>query len=154
MAAESIYRDFATVLDEMLVDEAARRGWSDINGTSLDYLTVTEALHSGRIVISDDAAAATYREAMETRGADAPPRPAKAGSATPPRPLPSTDPAEIARELGLDKAGADLDLLRRRFAFSNHPDRVEPGLRVVAMARMQVANMLIDEAKKRRATNR
>jgi hypothetical protein len=153
MAAESVYRDFASVLDELLVDEAARRGWSGVNGASLDYLSVTEALHSGRIVISDDTAAATYREAMETHRAEGPPHAAKAA---PPRPLPSTDPAVIARELGLDAAGAraDLDLLRRRFAFSNHPDRVEPGLRVVAMARMQIANMLIDDAKKRRTASR
>lgn len=152
MAAESVHRDFATVLDELLVDEAARRGWSGVNGASLDYLSVTEALHSGGIVISDDTAAAGYRETTEMVGADAPP----AAPAAPPRPLPPTDAAAIARELGLDGAGAgaDLDLLRRRFAFSNHPDRVEPGLRVVAMARMQVANMLIDEAKKRRAAGR
>ena len=157
MAAESVHRDFATVLDELLVDEAARRGWSDVNGTSLDYLTVTEALHSGRIVISDDTAAAGYRETIETLGGDGPPAVEKAAATpAPPRPMPSTDPAAIARELGLEGtgAGADLDLLRRRFAFSNHPDRVEPGLRVVAMARMQVANMLIDEAKKRRTAAR
>lgn len=156
MAAESVHRDFATVLDELLVDEAARRGWSGVNGASLDYLSVTEALHSGHIVISDDTAAAGYRETIETLAADAPPAAANAGPAAPPRPLPSTDPAVIARELGLEGAGAgtDLDLLRRRFAFSNHPDRVEPGLRVVAMARMQVANMLIDEAKKKRTAGR
>ncbi len=37
---------------------------------------------------------------------------------------------------------------RRAFAFKNHPDRVAPHLRQRAMVRMQVANMLIDEAKK------
>ena len=39
--------------------------------------------------------------------------------------------------------------MRRSFAFANHPDRVAPHLRQRAMIRMQVANMLIDEAKRR-----
>lgn len=54
-------------------------------------------------------------------------------------------------ELGLDtpKAVADFGRMRRSFAFSNHPDRVAPHLRQRAMIRMQVANMLIDEAKRR-----
>ena len=44
---------------------------------------------------------------------------------------------------------ADLGRMRRSFAFANHPDRVAPHLRQRAMIRMQVANMLIDEAKRR-----
>jgi hypothetical protein len=43
---------------------------------------------------------------------------------------------------------AELGARRRAFAFKNHPDRVAPHLRQRAMVRMQVANMLIDEAKK------
>ena len=42
--------------------------------------------------------------------------------------------------------------IRRDFAFKNHPDRVAPHLRQHAMVRMQVANMLIDDA--RRAAQR
>jgi len=148
MAAGSVHRNFASVLDELIEDEAARREWPGARSASLDYLAVTEALHSGRIVISDDAVTAGYREVAETSPA--------APQTAPPRPAPSTDPAAIARELGLEGGGpkTDLDLLRRRFAFSNHPDRVEPALRGVAMARMQIANMLIDEAKKRRLAGR
>lgn len=54
-------------------------------------------------------------------------------------------------ELGLDRAKgtADFNRLRRSFAFRNHPDRVAPHLRQRAMVRMQVANMLIDDARRR-----
>lgn len=65
--------------------------------------------------------------------------------------LPPIDPESIAVELGLDqpKSTADFGRVRRSFAFANHPDRVAPHLRQRAMIRMQVANMLIDEAKRR-----
>jgi len=65
--------------------------------------------------------------------------------------LPPIDPESIAAELGLNqpKSTADFGRMRRSFAFTNHPDRVAPHLRQRAMIRMQVANMLIDEAKRR-----
>ena len=145
------------MLDELLADDGTRRAWSGLLGANVDYLNVMEALHSGRIVISDDTAAQTYREvAQEATGAKASPappqRPAPAPKPKVPEPpRPSVDPAAIARELGLGsrKSAVELDTLRRRFAFANHPDRVDPALRAVAMTRMQVANMLIDEAKRR-----
>jgi hypothetical protein len=40
--------------------------------------------------------------------------------------------------------------LRRTFALKNHPDRMPPEQRERAMIRMQVANRLIDEAKRAR----
>lgn len=43
------------------------------------------------------------------------------------------------------------DRLRRDFAFRNHPDRVAEHLRAYAIVRMQIANTLIDEAKRGRA---
>lgn len=161
MTAERTHQGFASVLDELLKDEAARRAWSGTTDSGLDYLAVVDALHSGRIVISDDGAAAGYREVAEgwTSERAAKPAAAPADSAAPASPAPtapvapppSTDPASIARELGLKdgRFKGDLDALRRRFAFANHPDRVDPSLRVVAMARMQIANMLIDDAKRR-----
>ena len=74
---------------------------------------------------------------------------ADAEPAQAPEALPPVDADSIAAELGLAKArkAADFGRLRRSFAFSNHPDRVAPHLRQRAMVRMQVANMLIDEAK-------
>jgi hypothetical protein len=118
-----------------------------------DYLSVADELHSGRIKVS----AAEYREA----GADLASEfaalldHAKLALASevlkPEEKLPPIDPDSIAAELGLDqpKSMADFGRMRRRFAFSNHPDRVAPHLRQRAMIRMQIANMLIDEAKRR-----
>jgi hypothetical protein len=70
--------------------------------------------------------------------------------------LPETAPDAIARELGLHRIAdlKSLDRLRREFAFGNHPDRVRPEWRDRAMARMQTANRLIDEAKQRFAGRR
>ncbi len=161
MAAQSVHRDFAAVLDELLRDEATRRAWSSLPEAKLDYLSVVDALHDGRIVISDDTAAASYREAAVEwaaaellAAAEAFQKADAQGDEAPPQP--PTDPAEIARELGLGdgRFKGDIDALRRRFAFANHPDRVDPALRKVAMARMQIANMLIDEAKRRMARRR
>ncbi len=68
----------------------------------------------------------------------------------------SVDPEAIAAELGLGSPAQDADFsrLRRSFAFANHPDRVAPHLRQRAMIRMQIANMLIDEAKRKSARGR
>jgi hypothetical protein len=121
-----------------------------------DYLAVAEELHSGRIKVSGEAAAAEYREAGEevetelsalldeVALADTPKVPPETIE------LPSIEPDEIAAELGLAGATpADLGRLRRVFALTNHPDRVAPHLRQLALQRMQVANGLIDEAKRR-----
>ncbi len=61
----------------------------------------------------------------------------------------STDPHDIALELGIGSLHtiADLDRARRRFAFENHPDRLAPHLRERAAERMGIANGLIDTAK-------
>lgn len=133
--------DFAAVLDELIRqrDEVLQPQVSGI-----DYLNVVEELHSGRIQFAGDQIELVYREQTESPlFVDAPPVAMAA-------PLPSISPADIRRELGLDKGrtDADLDAARRRFAFANHPDRTEPEQRDRAMQRMQIANMLIDEAKR------
>ncbi len=63
-------------------------------------------------------------------------------------PLPSIDPKVIARELKLRRWHSIEQLLeiRRRFAKTNHPDRVENEIRDAATARMGIANTMIDEA--------
>jgi hypothetical protein len=141
-------RDFASVLDELLADEAVAAADDSRPSTTLDYLAVADELHSGKIVISADQAEAEYRAA----GEDDADRPVVETPPLAPEPeFLDTDPKSVARELDLAKARqpSDLDALRRRFAMANHPDRVAPHLRHAAMVRMQIANMLVDEAKRR-----
>jgi len=54
----------------------------------------------------------------------------------------------VARELQLSEAlePADLERIRRTFAYRNHPDRVGPAHKARALQRMTVANVLIDQA--------
>ncbi len=122
-----------------------------------DYLAVAEELHSGRIKVSGGEAAAEYREAAEGVEAELEALLGEVDleeSATEPSieilvELP-VEPETIAVELGLDEAkSADLGRLRRIFALKNHPDRVPAHLRQNALKRMQIANGLIDEAKRR-----
>jgi hypothetical protein len=131
-------RDFASMLDELLGERAEEPDRAHL--FSIDYLSVVEELHSGRISFSDGVMHAAYQASL----GEMPENPAE--------PEPSVDPDDIARELGL--AGKpkvrELDRLRRDFAFRNHPDRVPEHLRARAIIRMQVANMLIDEAKRGR----
>lgn len=153
-------RDFASLLDDLFVasdkveagEEAAARPT-----IPFDYLSVADELHSGRIKVSGETFAAEYREAGADLAAEFAAlldqaKLALAGEqARPEEKLPPIDPDAIAAELGLDHPvkSADLGRMRRSFAFANHPDRVAPHLRQRAMIRMQVANMLIDEAKRR-----
>jgi hypothetical protein len=152
--------DFAAVLDGLF---QAREPVEDA-GTNLsvrlDYLAVADELHSGRITVSADRLDAEYRENAEATSDLAAELAAFldgmqpfAGSATgqPEEKLPPVDPESIATELGLGQAGTSVDFnrLRRRFAFSNHPDRVAPHLRQRARVRMQIANMLIDDARRK-----
>ena len=143
----SAQRDFASMLNDLFVepsfqDEEARAPIS----TTLDYLSVAEELHSGRIQVTEAMVAAQYLDAAAWLEAEA----ALAAPADPEAAV-SIDPATIARELALDAATtlADFNRVRRSFAFANHPDRVPAKLRESAMLRMQEANRLIDEAKRR-----
>jgi len=160
-------RDFASLLDDLFVasDKGEGIGGDAIEGEEtgarpsipFDYLSVADELHSGRIKVSGSGFATEYREA----GADLATefaalldhaKLALAGEEQKPeQKLPPIDPESIAVELGLNKPKqvADFGRMRRSFAFANHPDRVAPHLRQRAMIRMQVANMLIDEAKRR-----
>ncbi|WP_269930112.1 hypothetical protein [Aminobacter sp. HY435] len=149
-------RDFASLLDDLIV--ASELG--DIAPAPtipFDYLAVAEELHSGRIRVAGETVAAEYREA----GADledefvslldmVKAQPETVAAEEPA--APSIDPAEIAAELGIAEAHpGDLARMRRSFALANHPDRVAPHLRQRAMVRMQLANMMIDDAKRRAA---
>jgi hypothetical protein len=72
------------------------------------------------------------------------------------QPVAPADDATIAAELRLSSArsGEDLRRIRRRFAMSNHPDRVPAWLRDEATRRMTIANALIDRAMRERQRKR
>ena len=144
------------MLDDLII--ASERGEDGARPSiPFDYLSVADELHSGRIKVAGESVAAEYREAGADLAAEfvALLDQAKLTLATEEHKaeegLPPIDPESIAGELGLESTGknADFGRMRRNFAFANHPDRVAPHLRQRAMIRMQVANMLIDEAKRR-----
>lgn len=152
--------EFARLLDDLFQAAAPSSDTEHEAATSapaiaFDYLSVVDELHSGRIKVSGEEASAEYKAAsamiedalreIELRRAEIVPPPLE------PEPLPSILPQDIADELALDKLkrADDLARARRAFAFDNHPDRVAPHLRERAMVRMQIANMLIDQALRR-----
>lgn len=154
-------RDFASLLDDLFVARPPAEQSARPPSIPFDYLSVADELHSGRIKVSSDEAASEYRRTNEEFAAElaallAAAEPLLAAEAAPAETLPPIEPAAIAVELGLDtaKGAADFGRMRRSFAFKNHPDRVAPHLRQRAMVRMQVANMLIDDARRRAEAKR
>jgi hypothetical protein len=134
------------MLDE-LIAEHGETGAAAPAATTIDYLSVADEL-AGNISITEDSARATYRDIEDSLTT-------LFSIRTPPLdPLPPTDRDSIAAELRLERARGPqaLDRIRREFARENHPDRVADHLRECAMVRMQLANMLIDEAKARLVT--
>ena len=145
-------RDFASLLDELIAASAAEEQPAARPHVAFDYLSVADELHSGRIKVSADAAAAEYRLTAAEEASHV--LFAAIGEALVEE-LPAISPEAISRELGLpDARPAELSRKRRSFAFKNHPDRVAPHLRQRAMVRMQVANMLIDEAEQKAGRRR
>lgn len=149
-------RGFAALLDDLFAAPPTSVETAPSPSIRMDYLAVAEELHSGRIKVSPDQAAAEYREGdWEQEGSFAAllanlELMAEIGAAEEEK-LPPIDRESIAAELGLGvgRPKVDFGRLRRNFAFANHPDRVAPHLRQRAMVRMQIANMLIDEARRR-----
>ncbi len=155
-------RDFASLLDDLFDAPPAPEEQVARPNISFDYLSVADELHSGRIRVSSEEAAAEYRDVgmgfeaeladlLAQVSIDEQPVASELEPGEPLDPLLPIDPEAIAAELGLDVPAAlhDLGRLRREFAFHNHPDRVPPHMRQRASVRMQVANMLIDDAKRR-----
>lgn len=141
MAAMS--RDFGSMLDELIAaEETARLAAARVGG--VDFLAAMDELQARGVTIGDRTATDLYGEVTADRAAE------PAAARAPRVPLPSLDPADIGRELGIAtlREVAALDAARRKFAFANHPDRVSPELRDRAEQRMRVANMLVDEAKR------
>lgn len=148
------------MLDDLfLASEPAEEG-AAAPSIPFDYLAVADELHSGRIRVSSETLDAEYRENSDMPAdlvaefaalLDRLPPVPETAAGQPEEKLPPVDPESIAAELGLGEAGkaADFGQMRRSFAFANHPDRVAPHLRQRAMVRMQIANMLIDDAKRK-----
>lgn len=65
-----------------------------------------------------------------------------------PAPPLKTEHEQVVDELHLtpNLTTTDLKIIRRKFAKTNHPDRVPPAVRDEATRRMTIANSLIDEA--------
>jgi hypothetical protein len=159
MASHS-QRPFASILDELVAvevdtdEDTSRTEIGSAPSIQFDYLAVAEELHSEKIRAAIDPAAVRYGEAVTIAEYELQALLEEISIEPDEEPvvdLPEAcDPESIAVELGI--ATADLTRLatiRRRFAFANHPDRVPTRLRARALQRMQVANMLIDEAERR-----
>jgi hypothetical protein len=69
---------------------------------------------------------------------------------TTPKAMPRSVEEAVIQELQLSDGleQADLERIRRTFAYRNHPDRVGPAHKLHALRRMTVANVLIDQALK------
>lgn len=150
-------KNFAAVLDDLFVAAEAAEETAARPSIPFDYLSVADELHSGRIKVSTETLGAEYRETGVDLAEEfaafldsAPQIPAESVNRHEEK-LPAIDPESIAAELGLGQSEGQVDFghIRRSFAFSNHPDRVAPHLRQRAMVRMQIANMLIDEARRK-----
>ncbi|GHC61859.1 hypothetical protein [Limoniibacter endophyticus] len=143
--------DFASLLDD-LFDKVQPASVTPVQASAIDALNVADELYSGRIKVSATVAENIYREAREALGEGVRPAEPDVEEAGPDD---KVDQEAIAAELGLRRAfwqsklkPDDFDRIRRNFAMQNHPDRVAPHLRQRALVRMQIANMLIDEAKR------
>ncbi|KAB2873820.1 MAG: hypothetical protein F9K43_05375 [Bauldia sp.] len=160
--------DFTELLDDLLAAsaEAEEGDDDDLAAPSLrvDMLAQIERLRAQNAPCSADRVMREYREnaaGPATNGPTANGQVAKekpAAQATAPDLQPALedlfflDPQSISRELGIDAKSKpeDLDRARRAFAMRYHPDRMPEEMRERAALRMQIANMLIDEAKRRK----
>ncbi len=145
--------DFTSLLDELLAatHEAEVRERNDGPAPSLqvDMLAQIERLQAENISLFRDRALHAYGET----GAEPT---VKKSIETPTHLQPALedlfflDPESISRELGIKPKSKpdELDKARRAFAMRYHPDRVPEEFRARAALRMQIANMLIDEAKR------
>jgi len=133
--------EFAALLDEII----ARGTEPQPSAANIDLLALIDEIDARAAITADGVVAEYFEAAANVRFVpDAP-------SLAPEMVYPQTTPEAVAKELGLkgDETRADLDARRRQFALANHPDRVAQDLRGHAMIRMQIANHLIDDAKRR-----
>ncbi|TYR31101.1 hypothetical protein FY036_16880 [Mesorhizobium microcysteis] len=148
--------DFGSLLDQLIAaaDEVeSDEGLATLSPSlRVDMLDQIERLQAENIELFRDRAAQEYGE--NAGSGEAPP--VKPATATPAHLQPALedlfflDPESISRELGIKPKSKpdELDRARRAFAMRYHPDRMPEELRDRAALRMQIANMLIDEAKR------
>ena len=148
--------DFTSLLDELMAAtrEAEEREGGDAPGPSLriDMLEQIERIQAENVGLF---AGRAMREYGDNAGPSTAP---KARLDAPVHLQPALedlfflDPESISRELGIKAKSRpdELDRARRAFAMRYHPDRVPEEFRARAALRMQIANMLNDEAKRRK----
>ena len=148
--------DFTELLDDLLA-ASAEAGEDDGDHVApalrVDLLAQIERLQAHGKPLFADRVVKEYGDVAEgepvkAQAAKAPPAPELQPALDD---LFFLDPQSISRELGLEglSKAEELDRARRSFALRYHPDRVPETMRERAVLRMQIANMLIDEAKRR-----
>lgn len=147
--------DFTTLLDELM--EATRQAEERENADGLapslqiDMLEQIERLQAENVTLFADSAFHEYRVNGHAGVRSPKPSVDAPGDLQPAlEDLFFLDPDSISRELGIKARSRpeELDRARRAFAKRYHPDRVPEEFRARAVLRMQIANMLIDEAKR------
>lgn len=135
--------DFASLLDAVAPETTDEMSPAR-PAFHFDHLAVAESLRSADPPVADSVVAAEYANAFE-------PFEQPVSEAAPARLLepPPVDAAAVSAELDLSRLdAAGLGMARREFARRNHPDCVPASIRDAALARMQIANAMIDEAEK------
>lgn len=148
--------DFGALLDQLLAATADADFDEPDGGVApslrVDMLAQIERLQAENVALFPDRAMREYgdnAEQVQTKTEkQAPQSPANLQPAL--EDLFFLDPDSISRELGIGPKSKpdELDRARRSFALRYHPDRMPEELRERAALRMQIANMLIDEAKR------
>ncbi len=141
---------FASLLEEMIGEAADRVDYGSRAAPAVNYLAAVAPLHGGGSAVSPREVETSYREMSlaDEFVALIDERAERLIVEDPP----SLVPERIAEELELAECDlAGLARARRAFASRNHPDRVAPHLREIALQRMQIANALIDQARNGKA---
>jgi hypothetical protein len=150
--------DFTSLLDELLAASEEADALEAAEGPApslqVDMLAQIERLQAENVGLFADRGFKAYGDSMLGGTAHGGRGPSAEPNLEPAlEDLFFLDPESISRELGIKSKSKpeELDRARRTFAMRYHPDRVPEEFRDRAALRMQIANMLIDEAKKRKA---
>lgn len=152
--------DFGALLDQLLAATADAEFDEPEGGVApslrVDMLAQIERLQAENVALFPDRAMREYGDNAEQFQTKTETKTEKQAPQSPANLQPALedlfflDPDSISRELGIGPKSKpdELDRARRSFALRYHPDRMPEELRERAALRMQIANMLIDEAKR------